>query len=506
VPLRSRPDEVHLPISRASQGVEFGRPPLHPIEAVLIGLTALHLCFLPWALGGVHEWSQFTSLGLSLLGFILSSLPRAEPTGIDETSPKRRWPLCRLMRSPVIWAGLIFLLYIAIQGLNPSWVFLSNPESWWLEPRDSISWLPTSVEAPFGHSNPWRVLTVFGSLALLVTSVWFGFSRRKSYHALFSLLATNACVLSVFGLVQRLSGTDRIFGSYLPSNRMFVASFIYPNHAGCYFNLMAGLAVGLAWWHHQRASKTLESPGAATAVMLFAVGCGSAVIVSYSRMSIALLMVFSSIIGCTLLLRLLQRNGPIHHRKESVPVILMLVAILCIGFATLNSERIKERFARISLTPGAIDLDRTLARRAAGEMFSDHWLLGWGAGCFRYGFPKYTKKYPAIHFSAEGNRRSWEHAHNDPIEFLSELGILGALPLIYILFYAAWQLWRRRFWRNVLSLSLVSGGVLTLLHGWVDFVFQNPAVLLTWGVLLAGVLRWTELDQPGGRQTSAKIS
>jgi hypothetical protein len=28
----------------------------------------------------------------------------------------------------------------------------------------------------------------------------------------------------------------------------------------------------------------------------------------------------------------------------------------------------------------------------------------------------------------------------------------------------------------------------------VDFVFQNPAVLITWAVLLAGCIRWAELD------------
>ncbi|MGA3007493.1 MAG: hypothetical protein ABSE59_06340, partial [Opitutaceae bacterium] len=55
-------------------------------------------------------------------------------------------------------------------------------------------------------------------------------------------------------------------------------------------------------------------------------------------------------------------------------------------------------------------------------------------------------------------------------------------------------------WRNAVSLSVVLGCALTLLHASFDFVFQNPAVLLTWSVLLVGAVRWAELDQPGGRR------
>ena len=125
----------------------------------------------------------------------------------------------------------------------------------------------------------------------------------------------------------------------------------------------------------------------------------------------------------------------------------------------------------------------------------------WGAGCFRYGFPKYTKEYPAIHYFNNGVRRSWEHAHNDLLEFPAELGVAGLLPVAGILGTGLWQLYRRRFWRNCVALALVLGCTLVVLHASVDFVFQNPAVLLTWSVLLAGALRWTELDQPGGRRS-----
>src|SRR5258708_7429071 len=52
------------------------RLPLHPLEKAVLWVVALHLCFLPWALGTMHVWSQVTSLGLSAVGLALALIPR----------------------------------------------------------------------------------------------------------------------------------------------------------------------------------------------------------------------------------------------------------------------------------------------------------------------------------------------------------------------------------------------------------------------------------------------
>lgn len=56
-------------------------PPIHPFEKLLVGLVALHLCFLPWALGATHFWSEEISLAFSILGFLLALLPRSDRPG-----------------------------------------------------------------------------------------------------------------------------------------------------------------------------------------------------------------------------------------------------------------------------------------------------------------------------------------------------------------------------------------------------------------------------------------
>jgi len=483
---------------------ELPRPPLHRWEATLVGVTALHLCSLPWALGGMHAWSQLTSLALAVTGFFLAALPRT-PAGTCHGDPgPLYWPAARLLREPVFWAGLIFLGYITVQGFNPAWHFQSNTETWWLEPLDPVSWLPTGVDAPYARSNPWRVLTVFGSLLCLVASMWVGFTRRKSFHTLFTVLVLNAGLLAMFGLVQRLSGTPLIFWRYVSSNDKFVASFIYPNHGGPYFYLLTSVALGLAWWHAQRSRQQLDNSGPAAVFVFIAACCGLLVVFSSSRMSVILLLALILFLGVSLVFKLRRRTGPVRHRPELLPLVLIIVAIVSIGLVTLQTDKLRERFSDLFANPTVAVLDRTLPRQAAEEMFQDRWVYGWGAGCFRYCFPKYTRKYPTIHYFPHGPRRYWEHAHNDLIEFPVELGVVGLLPIAGIFGGCAWRLYRRRVWRNVVSLSLVLGCALITVHAWVDFVFQNPAILLTWSVLLAGALRWTELDQPGRRKVTAE--
>jgi hypothetical protein len=492
----SRPFSPAFAPSPGDHRGEPGRPPLQPLETALVGVTALHLCFLPWALGTMHAWSQLTSLGFGIVGFFLMAWPRAEPGDIDV----KQWPAARLLRFPVFWAGLILLGYIAVQGLNPAWRFIGVAHSWWIEPVAHVSWLPSGVKAPFAISNPWRALTVDGSLWLLVCSVWAGFLRRKSYHALFFILVGNAFFLALLGMLQKLSGTDRIFWSYLPSNPSFIASFIYPNHAGPYFNLMVALAAGLAWWHRQRARRQFEKPGQAFFFTFLAVFTGLAVISTYSRMSVVLLLVLTVLAGGAFALGLFRRTGRIRDRRAFLLPALALAGVIGTGLVVLRTAKVWERLADQVDHPVAFDRDRTLARQASRDMWCDRWLLGWGAGCFRYNFQDYVAKYPEIYYA--GNQRQyWEHAHDDLLEFPVELGVAGLLPLAGILGYGAWQLGRRRFWRNAVSFCAVLGCSLVLLHAWVDFVFQNPAVLLTWSVLLVGAVRWVELDQPGGRRS-----
>jgi hypothetical protein len=487
-----------LPSLEPARGEPAASPSLDPLEIALVAVTAAHLCFLPWALGSMHRWSQLVSLGFALTGFVLSLCSRAGGDGVF-------LPASRLRRFPVFWAGLAMLLYIAIQGLNPAWSYARNADSWWLVPVAHLAWLPSGVQAPFAQSNPWSALVVFGSLWLLVCSVWVGLTRRRSYRLLFTALVANGFLLALLGVLQQLTDTKRIFWAYLPSNGSFIASFIYRNHAGPYLNLMVALAVGLGFWHYQRSQRQLEKLNSAVIISFLAVFVSIMVVFSYSRASIGVLLAFTLFIACSLVARrYFERAHSSRYRTNLFILIAVFTGFLGICLVSLRAERVWQRFAMIATEPaGSIGI-RNVAREASNEMLRDHWMLGWGAGCFRYGFPLYAQKHPEIYHSSSGKLMFWEHAHDDLLEFPIEFGVVGLIPPIYALGCAAWQLSRRRFWRNGVSLPLVLVCTLLVGHSFVDFVFQNPAILLTWSVLLVAAVRWLELDQPGTHRLVAR--
>ena len=194
-----------------------------------------------------------------------------------------------------------------------------------------------------------------------------------------------------------------------------------------------------------------------------------------------------------------QTREPDHQRNNLAILLLFgLVAVFVgVGLYSLNVEKVVQRFEGMIEDPVASAADRTAAHTAAAEMLAARPVLGWGAGCFRYGFPDFARHHPEIYYAGT-TRRFWEHAHNDILEYPIEFGIVGLTPIVAGLAWLVWQLLRHRAWTNPLALPAAVGTGLTLVHAWGDFVFQNPAVLLTWAVLLLAAGRWAELDQQSG--------
>jgi len=158
-------------------------------------------------------------------------------------------------------------------------------------------------------------------------------------------------------------------------------------------------------------------------------------------------------------------------------------------------ENVWKRFEGMIADPVASARDRTEAHAAAAEMFAAEPVFGWGAGCFRYGFPFHLYRHPEIYYSGTDQRKLWEHAHNDLLEYPIEFGLVGSILLVVPLGWLGWALVRRRFWANPLTLLTLLGCLLALVHSRMDFVFQNPAILITCAAILVALVRWTELDQ-----------
>lgn len=474
------------------------RPELHRQERWTLFWVALHLCFLPWALGTMHLWSQSVSLGLAVLGFVVAAQPRVYTDFFTAGDSVLVRPLQRLWRFPLFWCGLLALLYIVIQGLNPTWRYRVNTSYWWLEYAYPITWLPSGMEVPVQAAGPWRSLLVHASLWLTLCTVWIGIMRRQAFRLLFLALVVNGVLLALLGLAQQLTQATGIFWQVKVSSASFISSFIYRNHAGAYFNLLLALAAGLAWWSFVRSNRRFEKSSPAGVFVFAAAVIGTMVLFSLSRGSILTMVVLAGSVGLAFVFA--QTREPAHQRNNLALLLLFgLVAVFVgVGLYSLKVEKVVARFEDLIEDPVASAADRTAAHTAAAKMLAARPLLGWGAGCFRYGFPDYARHHPEIYYAGTNTRRFWEHAHNDILQYPIEFGLVGLTPLVAGLAWLGWQLARRRFWANPLALPATIGAGLTVVHAWGDFVFQNPAVLLTWAVLLLAAGRWAELDQQSG--------
>ncbi|HTB80878.1 MAG TPA: O-antigen ligase family protein [Opitutaceae bacterium] len=492
-----------MPSSTRHPGVNFQKAPpllsgpirtmerIHSLELILVTLVALNLGFLPWAFGGVDVWSQLASAGLALGAIVVALLPRLPVDGA--VVHLERWP--RLRRFPVFWAGLVLFAYMIVQALNPAFDYQSEGTTWWLVPLDHAGWLPAGMRVPFDDMSIWRSLVIWGSCWLTVCALWTGITHRRSILWLLMALSVNAFVFAAFGLVQRASGTVEVYWTRPVGFPYFFAAIIYKNHASAFFGLLAFVTIGLtirAFWQSRR-HRERSNPG--IILLLFALILMLAIALSFS---------FSGMIlfGAGLLLVMpvtLWRYAKAFPRSRSRIPVLLTVSLLLLLTAGLGAASgyadLRDKVHALMAGDGRHSArERWLAARGGWKMFEDRWATGWGAGCFRYGFTKYQHEEPELTRWRQLRLR-WEHVHDDWLELLIEFGVIGSLPVVFMMAYWFRQIVRLHLWRKPAICPILCGLGILCLNGLFDFPFHNPAVAATAGALLPLITRWGELDE-----------
>lgn len=467
---------------------------IHPTEQFLLWVVSAHLIFLPWALGGMRPWGQWSSLGFAIIGFVIALIPRDYHEDHTGTSKLRlvMWP--RLLKFLLFWLGLAMLAYVAIQAYNPAWIYVQNEKVWWIQRVDYITWLPSGVRVPFERWGPWRMFIIYAAVWFTVCSIWVGFTRRRSVQTLFIVISLNGLALAGLGVAQKLLSNGKIFWFFESPNSSFFASFIYKNHGGNYLNLALAVTCGLAARFYLRGLRRLEKSNPSGVFAFFATCIAIAILVSYARgATMAMLAFLCCCIGVFTVHQLLMKHTT---RKPIVAVMLLVVFFggMKVGLDALNSHEAWSRLSQGLMEEDASLESRRIAKAASLDMAKDYWVRGAGVGSFRFLFPLYQQNYPSIYHEG-GNRLVWEHAHNDIVEIALEQGVAGLVLVLASGAYLAVLLVRGCFWQNALSGCVVFGAALTLVQAWWDFPFHCPAVFLLWCALLVLAVMWTRFDE-----------
>ena len=459
---------------------------------------------MPWALGTMVVWSQFVSLGLAALAFVVA-IPNRHYRGDLATQGEFKlvmWP--KLMRFPFFWLGLVLLGYILIQALNPAWTYMNEGKTWWLLPVDHIAWLPTGMVTPYDDMNPWRMLVIYASAWLLTCALWVGITRRTAVQRLFTLIVANGVILALIGILQQVTHAKYILWSLKevgnPGN--FFATILYKNHAGAYFNLVLMLCVGLLYWHFSRAEKRLERASPAPVFAFGAVVLALGVLLTGSRAGTILMLAFILLTFIGFVIRCALTEG--EGRSPWVTTLLCLGFSIFIGLGAyfLNTNQAFGRLGKL-MQDGKTDSSvstRMVVTEATWEMAKDNLVTGWGAGSWRHYFPMYQRHYPHIYDVAWNPKAKmrWEYAHNDYVQLVAELGLIGTAIVLAML--AAWgrHLYRQKAHLRPHLLFIILALGVTAAHAWMDMPFHHPAILLLWCASATLVGRWAEFENQRG--------
>ena len=492
-----RPDGSAL---QAFRGEIRATVDLHPFESALIVFAALLLCFAPWALGTMHVWSQVVCLCLATAAFGLAMINRHYRGALAPEGDFRliMWP--KLIRFPLFWLGLLLLVYILVQALNPAWTYNTEGPYWWLDPAEHLAWLPTGMDTPFKEMNPWRMLVIYGTAWLLVCALWVGITRRIAVQRLLTVIVANGAIFAILGILQKVTHAPGVFWGIIKANTAggFFATIIYKNHAGAYLNLVLILCTALLYWHFSRAERRMERTSPAPIFGFCTVLLGLSVLLTNSRAATILLMVFSLIAFVGFVVRCTIYRS--ETRSPWVMTLLCVVFSIFVGLGAyfLQANQAFDRLGKL-IQDGRADFSvntRILARAATWDMAQDKLITGWGAGSFRHAFPIYQRNYPEIYKAPDrpGARFRWEYAHNDYVQLLAELGLIGASIVLAMLVCGVRHLLKQRAYLRPHLMFVVLGLVITAAHAWVDFQFHNPAILFLWCASAALVGRWAELE------------
>ena len=312
-------------------------------------------------------------------------------------------------------------------------------------------------------------------------------SQRQPGSLQLVALELHGCLLAF----QRATGDTRLPWplTELTDREWLTASFVYKNHAGAYFGLMVFAAVSLATWGYDQGVRTMKKSTPAQALALVAALLGAAVIFTLSRG--ASLILGGLLVGFAGWIYLRHRFRPADTGTDSrvTWVLAILVGVFVLFVAhSVDFSAINQRFDDLIVSRSKeYSVATRLEARAAGlTLLGEHGGQGIGSGGFRFLFPVYVSHYPDIY---EGGKLFWEHVHCDWLELPIELGIAGMGILLAMAGYWATLAFRCRAAWHSATVPILFGCLGTLLHAWIDFPFQCPAILVTWCLLLTMALR-----------------
>ena len=288
----------------------------------------------------------------------------------------------------------------------------------------------------------------------------FGIQSREEIYRMVRILAIFGFAVALFALAQKALWNDKLYWFREISGRGNpFGPFVNKNHFAGWMAMVAPLAFSVLLLSRSHDRRILYG--------FFALVMSITIFFSLSRSGIVSFFAGALTLGCITF-------WTTPSRKRLLPVFVFLGALLA-HLLYLGVNPIIQRFTQADLTQN----ERFTVWQASITAFRDFPIFGAGLGTYQYVFPAYKPL---------GIRMFYQHAHNDYVELLVELGAIGVALLVLLLFTAGQTIlrgeWdeRESYLKAGFVASLVSMAVFSIF----DFNLHIPSNAILFS-LIAGM-------------------
>ncbi len=478
------------------------RPVLRaPTATTGLFLIAFFLIASSWLFGGVTLWTRQVLFALAVIPFLLAVAPipwRGERVGAWQASGSA---LRQLALFPPFWLGLLLFAYVGLQWSNPAWTFTEMGGRWWisnagLNPKPD--W-PSSVYAPADRGNPASFLLRFGAVWLVVCAGRILIRSRRDLLAVLIPFAVNSFLVALVAVIQEMQPPEKVLWLYPWKGNDFAGPFFYRNHGGAFFYLAMAVCFGLALYFQRSRDPSADKSSPGPVFVIFGLMNAGAAAASGSRagwvFGTAVLLAYL-LLAAAVWLRRSQWRGNWVGGAAVAGCILLLAASVVVS---QNREQLEWHFRRFLNLPAEMEYSgRTIGNEASLHMLDDVFVFGYGADSYGHVFALYIDEFPQL---VRKNRRTgrirtnWVQAHNDPLQYAVELGVVGAsiLALIPLWFVAVFLAGILRVREE--SLLWFVSALFLFVHSFAELLFQSVPILALFAFLLLSVERSLRLEK-----------